>query len=100
MMIISNVTEKSDGVMVTSKSCHHENYPEKEGVTRMQIFLAGYYFERIHDDEYKTKVFSLTKAHFGGSISQKFIKKATTMTLPKLYQTMEKCMQDYYKLNS
>lgn len=98
MLIISNIVERNDGILVVSKSIEHEKYPESSEVTRIKIFTAGYYFEDISDDQYKTKVFSLTKANFGGSISQKFVKKATAIALPKLYQAMEKGMEKYYKI--
>ena len=99
MMITTNVIKKPDGILIISRSCNHEKFPEAEGTIRMNIFLAGYYLLNIPQGEFQTKVFSLTKANFGGSISQKFIRKATAMALPKLYQTMEKCMEKYYSIN-
>jgi hypothetical protein len=98
-VIISRKIEKNDGVVLVSKSCVHEKYPETENVTRMKIYVAGYYFKSIEDGEFKSKIFSCTRANFGGAISHKFILKATAMALPPLYKTMEKCMENYYKAN-
>ena len=101
MMIISNVSTRSDGIIVTSRSCNHDSYPEKDGITRMQIYFAGNYYQSVETKEgYKTKIYLLTKTNFGGSAPQKFIKKATTMELPKLYRSMEKFMNEYYKSNN
>ena len=101
MLIKSNVSPKSDGIIVTTRSCSHENYPEKTGTIRMKIFFAGNYYQGVDDKEgYKTKIYLLTKSSFGGSAPQKFIKKVTTMELPKLYRNMEKCMNEYYSLKS
>lgn len=99
-VIISHKVDKSDGIMLVSKSCIHENYPETENVTRMKIYVAGYYFKSIEDEKFKSKIFSCTRANFGGAISHKFILKATAMALPPLYKTMEKCMENFYKTNS
>jgi hypothetical protein len=95
-LIVSNVYQRTDGLVVVSRSCEDPKFPENDNVTRMQIFLAGYYFKNT-DENGKTLVFTLTKAHFGGSISQSFIKKATALAIPKMYQAMEKGMNAYYK---
>jgi START domain len=97
MVIVSNIIETTDGIMIVSKSCNHIKYPEQEDFTRIKIFLGGYYFLYSNNFPYKTKVFTLTKANFGGSIPQVIIKKATALAFPKLYQGMEKCMDEYYK---
>ena len=99
MSILSNIIETHDGIMIISKSCNIDKYPVQDNITRMEIYLAGFYFQSIDHEMYKTKVFSLTKANFGGSMPQKFIKKTTAMVLPKLYKDMENCMDKYYKLS-
>lgn len=95
-IILTNIIKRKDGILIVSKSVNHEKYPEKEGISRMHIFIAGYYLQENSDLEYKTKVFSLTKANFGGTISHKLVQKATAMALPKLYQGMEKAMGEYF----
>ena len=95
-VILTNIIKRKDGILIVSKSVTHAKYPEKEGISRMHIFIAGYYLQEHPDPDYNTKVFSLTKANFGGKISHKLVQKATAMALPKLYQGMEKCMGEYF----
>jgi hypothetical protein len=95
-IIISNIIQRPDGILLISKSVKHDKFPIKEGIERMHIYIAGYYLQRTNSEECKTKVFSLLKANFGGSISHKLVQKSSAVAFPKLYQGMEKCMGEYF----
>lgn len=95
-VIVTQLFEKSDGIMLVSKSCHMEQYPEVENVTRMKIYVAGFYFRAIEDPVFKSRIFTCTKANFGGNMAHKFVLKATAMTLPSMYKSMEKSMETFY----
>ncbi|OMJ86689.1 hypothetical protein SteCoe_11697 [Stentor coeruleus] len=97
IVMISNIRQMDDGMIVVSKSCDHEKFPETEKFIRMTVYVGGYYFKNICDGEFKTHAISITKGNFGGTVSSKLAKKATALALPKLYQNMEKCMEKYYK---
>jgi hypothetical protein len=94
-VIVSQKFEKNDGIMLVSKSCHLEQYPEMENITRMKIYVAGYYFKAVEDPVWKSRIFSCTKGNFGGNMAHKFVLKATASALPPMYKAMEKCMENF-----
>lgn len=96
LLMISNIQQMDDGLIVVSKSCSHEKFPETEKIIRMTVYTGGYYLKNINEGEYKTHVTSVTKGNFGGAVSSKLVKKATALAIPRLYQNMEKCMEKYY----
>lgn len=95
-LIISNIIQREDGILIISKSAELASYPEHDSITRMKIFIAGYYFSVTNEQSLPTKVFSLTKADFRGVISHKLVQRATALALPKMFQLMEQYMEKFY----
>lgn len=95
-LIISSIIQKDDGILLISQSASLPSHPELDSVTRIKIFIAGYYFKSTNEQNFRTKVFNLTKADFKGVISHKLVQKATALGLPKMVELMEQGMEKFY----